>query len=364
MLNTLNKKWVTVGAAACCAAIMLTACGGGSEPARQTIEKPGKVITVMEPPAQSITKVAVSQILTLENMRGLNFLYDDQLVVLKPNEDEEQISIEGTEMFPNNLYSYNLDSKASQVLHSEAAHQGGAILSPDHNYLFYKVNVEETAHGYIMNLATKETAQVSDDTISMTSGEWIDATHVMFVTNDGRVVVSDTEGNQTTVVKTDGFIFSAAAGVGGVYYVVDEVLYFQAAGDGEPEKIADHVVWVNPSPEKKQLAIVKHTTETTRTMTITDLKGNDPIELGSATQVFGMSWSPDGTKLAYSLTSENGGASGIFVADSVTGEVTSVKSDVKYVSDQLGWSPSGKKIVASSYDDELRQFNSYVISLK
>ncbi|ANY67359.1 hypothetical protein BBD42_13400 [Paenibacillus sp. BIHB 4019] len=358
-------KWINTGAAACCVALLLAGCGDGTAPTRETIQKPDKTITVVEPGQSTDTKVAVSQITQIDRTRGISFITDEQLVIVKRNENEQKIAVEGEMMFPNNLYLHDLATKQEEALHEQPAHQGFAKPSPDGKYLFYKLNNEESAHGYMMNLETRESVELGSDVIDTTTGMWMDDTHVLFMTVEGKVIKASVDGALETILSSDHRIFTAVPGEGGIYYVVNEVLYFLPDGSKQAEKLATDVVWVIPSPERKQLALVKRTSNTTRTLMITDAKGNEPIELGSATQVFGTSWSPDGKKLAYSLTSEGtDGDNGVFVADAISGDTVPIKLDVQYLSDDLGWSPSGKKIVAATYSQEQNDFITFVITLK
>ncbi|WP_338553085.1 hypothetical protein [Paenibacillus sp. KS-LC4] len=358
-------KWINTGVAACLVALLLAGCSKGNAPARETIQKPDKTITVVEPDQSTDTKVAVSQIAQVDKTRGISFMTEEQLITVKRNEKEQKIASEGEMMFPNNLYVYNLVTKQDEALHEQPAHQGFAKPSPDGKYLFYKLNNEESAHGYIMNVETRESVELGSDVMDTSTGMWMDATHVMFMTIEGKVIKAGVDGALETIYDSEQRIFTAMPGEGGIYYVVNEVLYFLPDGSKQGEKLVTDVVWVIPSPERKQLALVKRTTNTTRTLMLTDAKGNEPIELGSATQVFGTSWSPDGKKLAYSLTSEgSGGDNGVFVADAISGDTVPIKLDVPYLSDDLGWSPSGKKIVAATYSQEQNGFVTFVITLK
>ncbi|MEH7005218.1 hypothetical protein V7023_27015, partial [Priestia megaterium] len=81
-----------------------------------------------------------------------------------------------------------------------------------------------------------------------------------------------------------------------------------------------------------------------------------------STQIFGVSWSPDGSKLAYNFISEKEGDKGIFIADGLTGDVTHLNVNLDYAADQLAWSQSGNKLVASSFTQN--QVHTYIIFLK
>ncbi len=101
-------------------------------------------------------------------------------------------------------------------------------------------------------------------------------------------------------------------------------------------------------------------------LVLCDSEGNEQTELASGQQVFGTSWSPDGSKLAYSLTAENPAddQNGVFITELESGEQTQLLGDIE-IADQLRWSPSGKKLLASAsvLKDNKYEFTTYVIRL-
>ncbi|MFD1957681.1 hypothetical protein ACFSL6_26790 [Paenibacillus thailandensis] len=365
----MNKFKLTAGAAAlCCTAMLASACtfggGTGEQPERETIQKPDKTITVINetPPAASVT---VSNIATVEDARGMNFLDDERIVFSRKNTGVPPQPVEGEEVYPNNLYVYDLAGKTSELLVEDQQNLGFSVLSPDGKHLFYKMTEEATAFGRILDLATMKSVNLDiEEPIDLNGGQWIDDSHVLVSTLFGKVVVADLSGKTETVLEPGGVLLGAAAGDGGIYYIQggdNRELYFVADEEGaQPEKIAEGVEWIIPSPDRKQLAMVKVTSETERTLSVIDRKGQKLLDIEKGTQIFGTSWSPDGTKLAYSLTSETGGDNGVFVADSLTGEKTGVL--VGQASDTVAWSPSGKKLLASVFEND--RFVTSVITLQ
>jgi len=361
-----NKKIASIGAVISLA-LAVAACSGGSGEenagARQTIEKPDKTITVVETPAPAAGPIEVANIKNVEGM-GNGFLTEDSLLVMKPNPDVEPIQVEGSTQPPNNLYAYDLNAGTAEAVNPESQNQNFAVLSPDGKHLFYKQNYEESAHGFILNMETKEKVATGDFLIEFGDAQWLDNSTVMFQTMEGALVASDTEGNAEVLFEgpEDARIVSAAKTDEGLFYIAGEKLYFLADGGSEPEELSDSAVTVAASPDGKQLALVRKATETTRTLYIVDPKGNELLKLGTATQVFGVAWSPDSTKVAYNLISEDGGEGGIIVADTLTGEATELSVDVQSAAATLRWSASGKKLLATTYKEE--GFVSYVITLK
>jgi TolB protein len=363
---TTKRNKAAIGAVFCLA-LAVTACtgenGAESEGSRQTIQKPDKTITVVETPEPKAGPIEVANIKNVEGM-GQGFLNEDAVIVMRQNPDVKPIQVEGTTQPPNNLYAYDLQSNTAEALKPDSENQNFAVLSPDGKHLFYKVNYEEDAHGFILNLETKRAVPTGDSLIDYADAQWLDNSTVMFRTMEGKLVTSDLEGKTKVLFEgpKEGRIVSAAKTAEGLYYVANEKLYFLPDGAAEPSLVAESAESVVPSPDGKQLAVVKKATETTRTLFITDTKGNELLKLGTATQVFGVSWSADSAKIVYNLMSEDGGDGGIIVADAVTGETTGLSVDVQNAASTLRWSPSGKKILVTTFKEQ--GFVSYVITLK
>ncbi|MFF2483630.1 hypothetical protein [Paenibacillus sp. NPDC058071] len=377
MMKLTKKKMIAGAAAISCFAMLATGCATNSGAAnrgadlppaqtdqggRETIKKPEKVITVIDKPVQ-VSKIEVSGIVTIDNARGMNFFGGSKLIVSHPNLSVEPIQGEGEKVQPNNIYVYDMEKKTEEALVPGSENQGFSELSPDGSYLFYKMTEEGTGFGRILDMKTKKSISLGDEPVDLNSGQWLDNDHVLFSTIFGKIVVADTNGTMKTIAEHGGYVHSAVVAGGNLYYVKGESsdLYSMALQEGaKPEKIGTGVDWVVPSPDGKQLALVKHKSETVRTLSVVDLKGNELLKLASATQIFGTRWSPDGTKLAYSLTSEENGGNGIFVADALTGEATSVL--VEQASDTLNWDASGTKLLTSAFKEN--RFVTSVITLK
>ncbi|QAY67238.1 WD40 repeat domain-containing protein [Paenibacillus protaetiae] len=354
-----KAAWKT-GAAAAALAVLLTGCTAGSPDTshtdRETIKKPDKTITVINNPVAEPSKVAVGNIATVDNARGMNFLDDNQIIYSKPNTEISPQTVEGEQVYPNNLYLYNLTDKNGQLLVEDGQNLGFTALSPDGKHLFYKMTEEATGFGRLYDMETKQSVKLdTEDPIDLNDGQWLDNSHVLVSTLFGKILVADLTGKTTTIVEPGGILLGTAAGDGGIYYIkggTKRELYFLADTAGaQPVKIAEGVEWVIPSPDRKQLAIVKESGDSgVRTLTVVDPQGRSLLQIAQGAQIFGTSWSPDGTKLAFNLTSEGSGDNGIIVADALTGENTQVL--VEQAADTLAWSPSGKKLLTSTYQND------------
>ncbi|MFC4777390.1 hypothetical protein ACFO9Q_11400 [Paenibacillus sp. GCM10023252] len=365
-MTTRLGRWIWLSSAVVLA-MTLSACGASSEESnREVIRKENKSITVIDAGKAAPSKVAVASIETVKGARGMAFLSENSIIASRPAADLPPRKLEGEEQLYNNLYVYDLDSKTDKAIYPAEEYQGSAKLTPDKKHLVYKAQVEEDARGYILNLADAEGKPVpiggADQAVNI--GDFsVDDQQILFTTVDGSLHTSDLNGNtETEVDSPKSPILTAARAGGGIYYVMEENLYYKQTGESHAQKLVDGVIWVIPSPDGKQLALVRRATETTMLLTITDLQGNEVLKLNAATQIYGTSWSPDGSKLVYNVISEQAGDKGVYMADTASGEVTPITIDLQYASDPISWSPSGNKLVTSTSINN--EFVTYVITLK
>ncbi|WP_456317966.1 TolB family protein [Priestia megaterium] len=341
--------------------LILTSCGQ-KESHRETVEKPDKKITVLDQ-VDKDGKIEVKDVQDINGVRAFQFLKENTMIVSKENKQFRSHDFGPKEVYAQNLATYNLKNKSTFVLHPSNEIQHAAKLSPNGEYLFYKVAKGEDTFGYIMNLQTKKTVKIKNVLLYPSSGEWLNNSEVMFITMEGKLSKANVKGEAEPLLHRDDRILDAVKGIGGIYYIgVNNQLFFLHNEQTDPEKIRDNVISIIPSPNGKQLALVQQKDAQTRTLSITDLKGSEAFQLALSTQIFGVSWSPDGSKLAYNFISEKEGDKGIFIADGLTGDVTHLNVNLDYAADQLAWSQSGNKLVASSFTQN--QVHTYIIFLK
>ncbi|MCM3770765.1 hypothetical protein M3225_09695 [Priestia aryabhattai] len=341
--------------------LILTSCGQG-ESHRETVEKSDKKITVLDQVEQD-GKIEVKDVQDIKGVRAFQFLNEHNIIVSKENKQFRSHDFGSKEVYAQNLATYNFKNKSTFILHPSNEVQHAAKLSPNGKYLFYKVAKGEDTFGYIMNVQTKKTVKIKNVLLYPSSGEWLNNSEVMFITMEGKLSKASIKGEVEPLLHRDERILDAVKGIGGIYYIgLNNQLFFLHNEQTDPEKIRDDVVSIIPSPNGKQLALVQQKDAQTRTLSITDLKGSEAFQLALSTQIFGVSWSPDGSKLAYNFISEKGGDKGIFIADGLTGDVTHLNVNLDYAADQLAWSQSGNKLVASSFTQN--QVHTYIIFLK
>ncbi|WP_342480955.1 hypothetical protein NST07_01610 [Paenibacillus sp. FSL L8-0340] len=355
-----------------CTAVLLctAACNTGETESRQVIEKSGQKITVLDNTSESVyTKLELEGIDKVENVRGMDFVSEDSLVVDKENRQLPAQTVEGQKRYPHNLYLHNLSTGEDTPLLEGKKNYGSALLSPDKKHLLYKELEDSTGFGYVMNLETGISVQLDDMPFRSEEGKWTDNVQVLFPDMEGNILRADLKGSQEIVVKPGAaYVHEVVQSGNLVYYVTGEEEELNAYNTETKQSrlLKKSVMWVIPSPDGSRLAIVKRTKPGEMVLVLCDTEGNEQSTLASAQQIFGTSWSPDGSKLAYALTAGNAapGQDGLFITEVETGEQTPVLADIE-VADQLRWSPSGKKLLASSgiLKDNAYQFITYVIRL-
>ncbi|MFE4712804.1 hypothetical protein ACFRAM_18155 [Paenibacillus sp. NPDC056722] len=352
----------------CAFLLAMTACGASGTEARHVVEKSGQKVTVMDNTTDSVyTKLKLDSIDKFEGIRGMDWLGENELAVDKENRKLTPEMIEGQERYPHNLYIRNLASGQDQPLKEGKESLGNAIVSPDNKYIFYKEVYEATGIGYLMNLGTRETVQLGKDEFMASEGEWADSGHVIYPDMKGDIIKADVQGKSEVVLETGaGIIHNVVQSGSIIYYVAheDSQLFAYDTETKKSKMIKKNVMWVIPSPDGSRLAIVKREGPGEMKLVLCDPAGNEQSVIDSGTQIFGTNWSPDGSKLAYNVSSDNGNVNRLFITEVETGEQTPI-SDEMQASDKLRWSPSGKKLLISTsvLKDNKYQFVTYVITL-
>ncbi|WP_379128312.1 hypothetical protein [Paenibacillus sp. sgz500958] len=356
------------------------ACSTGGAETQKVVESAGHKITVMDNTTESVyTKLQLEGIGKTEGFRGMDWYTGEQtaanngsgnvLVVDKENKDMPPVTVEGEERYPHNLYLHNFVTGEESLLKESENSLGFAQLSPDGKHMFYKEVYEATGIGYIMDLATGESVKAGDAEFMVTEGEWADNEHVIYPNMEGNIVKTDVSGNSEIAVDTGvGYVHNVVQSGSIIYYIAheDSQLIAYNTETQTSSVLKKNVMWIIPSPDGGKLAIVKRTGSGEMALVLCDSSGNEQsaAPLASAMQIFGTSWSPDGSMLAYTTMAENGNESSLFITEVETGEQTPVMNDIQ-VSDKLRWSPSGKQLLAATavLKENKYVFITYVITL-
>lgn len=351
----------------------LAGCGIQGTANRKVIQKDDKQIVVIDD-KQSAEKseIALERLQAFENMRALDWIDENTILIMKDNEKMPMMQVEGGKAYPKNFYEFNLNTKEEKLVAESKMNMSNGILSPDKKHIFYKEGIEESMTGYILDRETGKKVQVTDiDSISSYEGRWLDNNTVIFASfPNSKIYTADINGKVTEIpVANKGMLNNAAKLGDKLYYTtIDGKLFVQTQNSGgkDSRMLAENVIWLIPSPDMTKFAMVKRTAETKMTLYITDLEGKELKELTTATQIFGTNWSPDQSRLTYAVTNEDTASGGVFVADTESGKSVQMTTDLRYAADPLRWSPSGKQISLSNLilNDNGPKFVTNILQLK
>lgn len=355
-----------------CGAVLLSAAGCAAEntDTRQVVEESGQKITVLDNTSEPVyTELKLEDIRKVEGVRGTDFAGEDVMVVSRENRSLPAQDIEGQKRYPLNLYLHTLSTGEETPLMEGELNYGAPQMSPDKTHVFFKEMYDVTGFGYIMDLAGGAPVKISDAEFRMEEGKWADDGHVIFPDMEGNIISADVSGKQETLLKTGiPYVHEVVQTGSRILYVTGEDSQLSAYDTvtKATKVLGQNVVWAVPSPDGSRLAIVERIGRGEMTLKLCDSEGNEQSSLASGQQVFGTSWSPDGQLLAYAVTASGSAddQQDLFITRVETGEQTPVLNDI-HVADLLHWSPSGKKLLATTtmLKDNVYQFLTYVVSL-
>ncbi|WP_256759837.1 hypothetical protein [Cohnella sp. WQ 127256] len=330
-----------------------------------------KYITVMDNPEKTTyEKSVVDSIVRLDDVRGMDWLSEEKIIIDRENHNYLPEKAEGSEWYPHNLYTYSLLTNVQTPLHPANENQGYAQVSPDRTKVFYKTYSlqSNTGKGLTYDITTgKATAFTDTDAMDIQNGRWVDNDSIVYATIDGTIYTADA-GNSSPRKLLD----SANPFTSNIAYMNDHLFFTSLKGalmtstlEGEPDILPiSNVVWMVPSPDEQRLAIVRKVKSGAMELLITDLQGTILQAIAQDSQIYGTSWSPDGNKLAYAAITPNGTVRGIYVADASTGIPSALSVDIKFIADPLNWSPTGNRLmVSATQPDEQQSRNRFMTYL-
>lgn len=232
--------------------------------------------------------------------------------------------------------------------------------SPDGKYSFIQTWRDKyTADNAIKKLATGETTPISVSNY-LEVGGWLNENTYLLAAgsmeNKGDIWQISTDGTLQKVKLEDNEVESFnefAVGEDFIYYKDKEQRLKRFSPTvPKPTVLAPKVYEFSLSPNAKQIAAsTAEVGKAQSDLILYDTKGNaQGLFLGKGDLLSYFSWSPDSSKLAFAVYSENkSGMNGVYIFDSNTGKVLPLGLSY-YPTYPLSWSPDGTKLGITADD--------------
>lgn len=362
------------------AVLTLSSACGYTTAGREEIQKGDKKITVLNAINSSETgntaidnDFDIEKIDRYEGMRGEDWLGNESILITRENQELKPVRIFDQMSLIRNLYSYNLKSKDEKSISKKTEYIWMPIVSPNGKYIFCEMFEAGRYTGLISDLGGNVKAAVEEDAakgfrLSFNQARWVDNEEVIIPSSGEGVCLINVNSKISKIEGIGRMQTDRAAKVDDkIYYISTERnLVAYDIISKQSKVVKDNVLDFELSPEKVMFAIQKRVSESRNALVLTDLAGSEKATLTEAKAIFGISWSPDQSKLAYILTSEDESKTGLHVMDLKSKEDLYVSRDFLNVDNGLKWSPSGKKILASIGEVKAMKVidNTYIITLK
>ncbi len=352
------------------AGALLAGCGSPqSNASREVIDKPGKQITVIDTAAEgrkNTGEIQVEQIEKLKDVYGRTWLSDHEAIV------------ERNHVLMIHDFASNIERKLTE--NPATAGQYLAAASPDGEHVFFTGGNPKDKYdigGYLLDAASGTVTKTG--AFSMLSDMfWADPQHVLVSTDDSKLQLIDLQGKRTPVQFSDPELSDnvprMASKAGDRYYYLGvhegyTVLKSFTASAPEAQTIQEGVVTFSLSPDGSAIALEKREWNTTKDaeLQLIDASGKKLGTVAKGTLLGRPSWSPDGSKIAFSVYTEGEqGMKGMYVFDKASGKTTPLSTEIQAYDSPAVWSPDGKSLMVyqTVYEGENSNNVTYVVHLK
>jgi TolB protein len=363
-----KTKWLTM-AAVPVLAMSIGACATNNDGGRVVIQEPGKTITVVEDSVKETGELAISVegIQKHENVEISAWLDNETMIVSMENKSLGKMTMsEVADAYPRSLYLYHAGTRQFELLKEQSGvHLSGAALTPDKKHLLYQAYSLGDPTFYMMDLATRDTIQLSGGTIGgAMSAEWGSDGTAIGAAYSGGAYRATASGEIGIVPGLEEEMLVIAKGIGNkMYYNTNADGTLRAMDLDTKEKTSlglENVYGVYPSPDGKQLLVLQYNGSKS-SLILCNLDGSSPKSIAEGAELGGVSWSPDQRMIAYSQKADANGAAvnGLYVYDLLTGESTQIAVNIGQAF--TSWSPSGKELAYAEWTGS--HYNSSIVTL-
>ncbi|MDN9011614.1 TolB family protein [Brevibacillus laterosporus] len=346
-----------------------TSAGEGGGKRELTVVKESK------PPAEQ--GIAVQRIHRIDGANIEKWLSDHELDI-QVTTLEKQATATKEGQYSYRRFRFDLQTgKRLSIKEQAGAGQGEIIksfLSPDGKYSFIQTwkNKYEAVNA-IKNMATGEQREVTVDNY-MEVGGWLNNDSYILAAGSmkdrGEIWNISVDGTREKIELKDSEIESFtefAAGNGKIYYKdAKSRLKSFTPTQSRPTLLAADVSTLSLSPDSQRIAVSTAGSggqEESRLL-IYDTGGNvQGLLIGKGDLLSHQSWSPDSSKLAFAVyTEDKGGMNGIYIFDTVSGKVSPLGLSY-YPAYPLSWNPSGSRL-AITVDDKEKLIVTHIVDFK
>lgn len=314
-------------------------------------------------------KTAVKPLVKMDDVRGADWLNEETLIVSREAASgvaewvengkqhaavEEAVPYRMAFELPRKLYARENATGETYVLVPGKDNQGLAIANPSRTRVFYtKSGVDNVAGtGFVLDLRTRKSVKVTaNDELGVSSAAWADDDTLAYAAIDGSIRVVTADGSTIAVSRpaSRSLISDLRAAAGNVYYTDSRgSLHIRSLKTGLETIVDGHTVWAVPSPDGSKLGLVQRGRDGHMALSIAEGDGSSPRKVAEDAQIFGLSWSPDGSRLAYALIGQNGTVNAITTTDVLSFISVNMPVNIAYIAETPRWSPSGSRLMVTA----------------
>ncbi|RUT45418.1 hypothetical protein EJP82_14020 [Paenibacillus anaericanus] len=333
------------------------------------------VVKERKPPAEQ--GIAVQRI---HQMNGANIekWFSDYELEIQVTTVEKQATATEEAQFSYHRFLVNLETgERLSTEEQTGADQGEVIksyLSPDGKYSFIQTWKDKyKAVNEIKNMATGERHKVVFDNY-MEVGSWINNDFYVLAAGSmkdrGEIWNISVDGTRKKIELQDPDVENFtefAAGNGKIYYTdAKGRMKSFTPTQSRPTLLAKDVSTLSLSPNSQRIAVSTSRSggqEDSRLL-IYDTGGHvQGLLIGKGDLLSHQSWSPDSSKLAFAVyTEDQGGMNGIYIFDTISGKVSPLGLSY-YPVYPLSWNPSGTRL-GITVDDKEKLIVTHVVDFK
>ncbi|AZK47973.1 hypothetical protein [Paenibacillus lentus] len=344
-----------------------TETGGGKR--ELTVVKEGK------PPAEQ--GISVQRIHRIEGANIKKWLSDHELEIEVTTVEKQATATEEAQ-FSYRQFRYDLETGQRQSIAEQAGASRGEViksfLSPDGKYSFIQTwENKYTAVNAIENMATGERREVMVDNY-MEVGGWLNNDSYILAAGSredlGGIWKISLDGTREKIELQDSevdYFSQFAVGNGKIYYTDNKKrLKSFSPTQARPTLLATNVSTLSLSPDSQRIAVTttRSSGKEEECLFIYDTSGHvQGLQIGKGDLVSDQSWSPDSSKLAFAVyTEDHGGMNGMYIFDTVSGKVSPLGLSY-YPVYPLSWNPSGTRL-GITVDDKEKLSVTHIVDFK